>query len=190
MGTSPARCDVYHGAPAADGGTNEARTAWDETMTTEYGIDALRSAVQALEGAQFTDVSRTLDMVERGFTRQSELVRLHVQCPFRLLRGDRILLATADMRYPLDRDGDRSAAFDTRTTQFDRLATILTSLLAEKAPSVTQATLGAGGVVRLECGDGLRLEVFPDVSGPVECWRLFVKGSDDHYVFRARPPKD
>jgi len=159
-------------------------------MTTEYATDALRFAVRALEGAKFTDVGRTVDMVELGFTRQTESVRLHVQCPFRLIRGDRILLATADMRYPLDRSGDRSVAFDTRTTQFDRLAAIITSLLTEKVCSVTRAKLGAGGAVRLECGDDLRLEVFPDVSGPVECWRLFVKGSDDHFVFRARPKKD
>ncbi|MEU7876376.1 hypothetical protein [Dactylosporangium sp. NPDC049140] len=157
-------------------------------MTTEYAIDALRSAVRALEGAQFTDVGRTLDMVELGFVRGSESVRLHVQCPFRLMRGDQIVLATADMRYPVNRHGDRNAAFDARTTQFDRIAAILVeSVLAGTAHAVTRAEVGAGGAVRLECGDDLLAQIFPDVSGPIECWRLFVKGSDDHYVYRARP---
>lgn len=158
-------------------------------MTTEYAIDALRSAVGALEGAQLADVGRTVDMVELGLIRGSEWIRLHVHCPFRIVRADRILLATADMRYPLDRAVDRGAAFEARTTQFDRLATILAGHFAEKVYAVTRAELGAGGAVRLECGDDLRAEIFPDVSGPIECWRLFVKGSDDHFVYRARPPR-
>jgi hypothetical protein len=172
---------------AADRGANEAQAAWNETMTTEYAIDALRTAVGALEGARFTDVGRTLDMVELGFIRESEWVRLHVQCPFRLVRGDRILLATADMRYPVDRHADRDAAFDARTTQFDRIAAILESVLAGTAHAVTRAEVGAGGAVRFEFGDDLLAEIFPDVSGPIECWRLFAKGSDDHHVYRARP---
>jgi hypothetical protein len=29
----------------------------------------------------------------------------------------------------------------------------------------------------------LRIEVFPAVSGPIECWRLFIKGCDEYYVY-------
>jgi hypothetical protein len=79
-------------------------------MTTEYTIDRLRPAIRALEGARIADVGRTVDMVELGLRREAEWIRLHVHCPFRMVRNERVLLGSADMGYPLDRQDDQAAA--------------------------------------------------------------------------------
>ena len=39
----------------------------------------------------------------------------------------------------------------------------------------------------LEAVDDFWIEVTPDVSGPIECWRLFVTGEDEqHFSYQAR----
>jgi hypothetical protein len=46
----------------------------------------LATAISGLEGSRFVELGRTLNMVEVGFVRGEEEIRLHVQCPFRVVR--------------------------------------------------------------------------------------------------------
>ncbi|MER7282583.1 hypothetical protein ABT369_49935 [Dactylosporangium sp. NPDC000244] len=142
----------------------------------------LAAAIADLCRTRFVNVGRTLNMVEVGFMRGDDEVRLHVQCPFRLVRHSKVLLGSTDYLYPLKAHSDRAVAFDRYETQFDRRAQILTEALGDGLP-VREAHLRDDGAFYLATADELRIEVFPAVSGPIECWRLFVKGSDKHYVY-------
>jgi hypothetical protein len=155
---------------------------------TKYGLEDLRAGVRALEGGRLTDFGRTLNMVEVGVSRGDDIVRLHVQCPFRLVLRDKVVLGSADMRYPL-KGANPDTAYEDYATQYDRLAKILTAALDERVHPVIRADLLPGGAILLESIDDIRLEVFPDVSGPIECWRLFVKDVEGHLVYRARQPQ-
>jgi hypothetical protein len=146
----------------------------------------LAAAIANLCGIRFVNIGRTLNMIEVGFARGTDDVRLHVQCPFRVVRRARILLGSTDYRYPLPGHSDRGLAFDRYQTQFDRSAKRLTEMLGDGLP-VLEAHLRDDGAFRLATGNEMQIEVFPAVSGAIECWRLVVKGSDVHYVY---PPVD
>jgi hypothetical protein len=142
----------------------------------------LTAAIAELCETRFVAVGRTLDMVEVGFIRGDDEVRLHVQCPFRIVRHAKVLLGSTDYLYPLNRHADRALAFDRYETQFDRSAKLLTEMLGDGLP-VHDAHLRDDGAFHLATAEELRIEVFPAVSGPIECWRLFIKGSGEHYVY-------
>src|SRR4051812_8640590 len=111
-------------------------------MTTRYGTTDLQSAVRALEGARLAELGRTLDIAVLGSSRGQDDVRLHVVCPFRVRAADRILVGSADMRYPLDRNDEDS--FDKYRTQYDRVAEMITARFTEHSFSVVRAELGRG----------------------------------------------
>ena len=144
----------------------------------------LATAIADLCGTRFASVGRTLNMVEAGFVRGSDELRLHVQCRFRVVRGARILLGSTDFRYPLKGHSDRALAFDRYETHFDQAARLLNERLGDGLP-VREAHLRDDGAFYLATTEELRIEVFPAVSGPIECWRLFSMGSDEHYVYPA-----
>ncbi|MEU4239055.1 hypothetical protein [Actinoplanes sp. NPDC026619] len=154
--------------------------------STRQDQSELASAVRALEGARLVEVRRTLNIAIVGLLRGDEEVRLHAQCPLRIGVGDRLLMASGDMRYPLSGAGDRAEAFDSYRTNYDRFAEQVTARFAAHDFDIMRAELGRGGKITLEAVDDFWIEVAPDVSGPIECWRLFVKDSDEHFVYQAR----
>lgn len=153
-------------------------------MIVRFGVAELTAAVRDLTGARLVGVARTVNIIEINLVRDGVAVRLHVQCAFRLLKGDRIMMGSADLRYPVQSDADRDGAFDEYATRFDRSAELATSLLGRRVCPVLTAELGPGGALTLQVSDGLRVEVLPDVAGPIECWRLFAEGADEHFVYR------
>ena len=155
------------------------------TGRTLTSLDELAAAVDGLKGWRVTDVGRTLNMVEVGFARYGAVYRLHVQCPFRVVQHAHIALGSSDMYYPLDRKVGQDVAFDTYATQFDRSAKILTERLGPDGVPVLDAKMQENGAFFVEVEGAARFEVFPAISGPKECWRLFQKGSDVHYVYPA-----
>jgi hypothetical protein len=82
----------------------------------------LAAAIADLCGTWFVAVGRTLNMVEVGFIRGNDEIRLHVQCQFRVVRGARVQLGSTDFRCPLKDHSDRALAFDRYETQFDHSA--------------------------------------------------------------------
>jgi hypothetical protein len=145
--------------------------------------EELEAAVARLVSTRVTGFGRTVDMVEVGFRHGAGETRLHAPCPFRVTRGDAILLGSEDMRFPATRDGDAQAAFRDRTTMFERKARRLTDRFEAVGYFVETAESGPAGRFRLQLGDGVVIEVLPACAGPVEQWRLFDRGTDRHYVF-------
>ncbi|MFE7773925.1 hypothetical protein ACFU5O_08495 [Streptomyces sp. NPDC057445] len=134
-----------------------------------------------LDQAVLRTVGRAADMgvVELTGARGEEL-GLHIQCPFRFVHDDRVLLGSRDMRYP--QKGAGPDAFDTFSTMYDARAELLNDVFRKAEPRVESVHLGKAGDLALSWGPGVRLEVFPDCSGQEEAWRVLVRGGA-HYGY-------
>ncbi|WP_026423741.1 hypothetical protein [Actinokineospora inagensis] len=141
----------------------------------------LDEALRALRGARWTDVDRTVNMAEVGFQLGDVEFRLHVQCPFRIVHREKVLLGSVDMRYPQRRSDDPGEAFDERVTMYDRNARKLTDRLTT-TDTVSDTSLEPDGAFTITVADDIRIQAFPASAGPVEAWRLFERGADIHYV--------
>ncbi|MEV0975479.1 hypothetical protein [Streptomyces sp. NPDC049915] len=131
-----------------------------------------------LTGAEIRSVGRAADMGVLELTGpHGELLGLHVQCPFRIVHGDQVLLGSRDMGYV--RDGAEDDAF---ATLYDDRAALLNRVLDGARPTVETVHEGAAGALTLEATSGLRVEVFPDRSGGEESWRALARGGP-HYGY-------
>ncbi|MEV6284021.1 hypothetical protein [Kribbella sp. NPDC051770] len=124
-----------------------------------------------LIGANVGSVGRALTMgiVELTGSRGQRLA-IHAQCPFRLLHDEKILLGSADMKFP--QRGTGTAAFDEFRTIFDSAAVIVNDILGRLDGLVSEVQISSGGALIVRWSAGMTLEVFPDSSGPVEAWRV------------------
>jgi hypothetical protein len=142
-------------------------------------LPELKAALHELVGSRATEIGRTVNMVELGFDKGGETYRMHIQCAFRAVREELILIGTADMSFPRD-----DTAFDSRATRYDRNATMLTDRFQAGVFQVTEVKMSDSGSFVIELSHGVRLEAMPTCSGPFEAWRLFVKGDiDRHFVY-------
>lgn len=138
------------------------------------------SVRRLLGGARLRSVGRAADMGVLALTGAGgEDVALHVQCPFRVVHGDRVMLGSGDLRYVRDGVAEEEA-FDAFATRYDDRAADLNRVLDGDGPVVGNVVLGPGGSLTLEAGRELRIEVVPDRSGRDECWRAFVRGGPHH----------
>jgi len=115
---------------------------------------------------------------------------LHVQCAWRIIRGDEILVGKEDLYQPED---PRSSP-DFNWEEGNLQDALLRKLFMDggRQFTVVGTALRAAGQLDILFDDELRLEVFPNSSriGDTEHWRLLVptKGSDrtiqaPHIVF-------
>ncbi len=104
---------------------------------------------------------------------RGEEVSLHIQCPFRFVGGEHVLLGSADMKYP-QRDAGPDA-YDSYRTVYDAQAGVFNDevIPALSTAEVSAVDVAADGFLTLTWPDDLRLQVFPACSGPVEAWRVF-----------------
>ncbi|MFD3735617.1 hypothetical protein [Streptomyces sp. NPDC058632] len=128
-----------------------------------------------LLGATVHSVGRAADMgVVEFAARHDEVINAHLQCPFRIVQEGKLLIGSRDMRYA--QRGAGAEAFDRFETVYDSRAATLNGVLERLRPVVGEVALGDAGSVTVEWQPGFRLEVFPDCSGSVESWRVFVRG--------------
>lgn len=125
----------------------------------------------------------------KGGTRTVGEWALHVQCPWRLIRAPRILVARRDCFYEADSDAhyDRDGGGESR---FDRLAKPLNLQFENSPPRVELIMVDSVGGFTLHLAGCYDFEVFPDESTGSDCehWRLFQPGSEqEHFVFPRRP---
>ncbi|MFD4720335.1 hypothetical protein ACFWOY_09135 [Streptomyces sp. NPDC058423] len=144
------------------------------------GVDEEAEGVRRLlHQAVVRSVGRAVGMGVVEFTGPGgEELGLHIQCPFRFVHDDRVLLGSQDMKYP--QKGAGPSAFDDFRTVYDERAQLLNGLLTKAGPRVESVDLGKAGDLTLSWGPGIRLEVFPDCSGREEAWRVLVRGGAHH----------
>lgn len=147
-----------------------------------------RAANMAVLG--FGQSVTTLDF--RGNPRENARFRLHLQCPWRLVRGDSILLGFFDMFEPADASIDR-ADFDWTSMRslLDESCDRFLKSIAEAPPIVQNVEADNYGGFRLVFSGEVQLHVFPtrqstprDEQGcSSEVWRFFGHRSDgEHFV--------
>jgi hypothetical protein len=104
---------------------------------------------------------------------------LHVQCAWRIVRGEKVVVADIDLYEPRDENQPVDAA---------KGRTLLDKSIAElfagetRSFAISRVEVGAAGAVRIIMSDHA-LEIFPRRSGDAEHWRLFRGGTEDpHFV--------
>ncbi|GHG41142.1 hypothetical protein [Streptomyces hydrogenans] len=130
---------------------------------------------QLLMGATVRSVGRAADMaVVELQGPQGATIGIHVQCPFRVLQEETLILGSRDMRYARQRPN--IDAFDRFETVYDARAATLNKILGQLQPTVHDVTLGQAGSLAVEWQPYFRVEIFPDCSGSAESWRVFEQG--------------
>jgi hypothetical protein len=114
---------------------------------------------------------------------------LHVQCAWRISRGDEVIVGSRDVYYPADYSGSGSVPpeFDWERDP-NRRDKLLLSLFESntKRFNVQGIDVGAAGNLRIDLDNGLSLDIFVDESLPAEQWRLFEKSKKGHFVVKSR----
>jgi hypothetical protein len=158
-------------------------------------------ALRRLVGLRLSIARRAADMAVFHFGRVTELidgsvgeVALHVQCPWRI-RGPRgVVTGRSDLWEPLL--GPRRAGWDYErdgNVLDDRLWRLLggydkrTRSAVNDSSRLTVESVAADAVggAAIRMSGGYHLELFPEASRGEE-WRLFVPGSDHHFVVGRR----
>jgi hypothetical protein len=133
----------------------------------------------------------------RGQVREVGELALHVQSPWRLRVGGRILVGSYDLNFPrgvCERSGIPDD-FDWGMSP-NRLDELAEHVRASLLPAdVLDVVVGAAGAFTLLLRGDLGLDVFPNASSESEHWRLFVPGDNEreHLIHEAEPcpsPKD
>jgi hypothetical protein len=160
-------------------------------------IGSHESALRALQGLRLRCAGRACDLLwlhfgdyrtvvdRRGMTREVGEWALHLQCPWRFIRSNSIVLASTDFyyypegedSYDFQRGGE--SLFDRRANQFNRV-------LDTGEFRVSNVSCGVCGEFRLTLSPELHFSVFPaasDGSPFGEFWRLFRPSEEEpHYV--------
>ncbi|MET9243033.1 hypothetical protein [Nonomuraea sp. NPDC003709] len=140
--------------------------------------------LELIHGATLTAVGRAADLgiLEFASATGDGEIFLHLQCPFRILYGGDLLIASGDMGYPSTTAGPRPTD-PPGGSVFDERSLMLNQAIDRIRPMVTKATVELQGLLVVEMAPAFLLQVFPDCSGRVEMWRLFARGSSVHYGF-------
>jgi hypothetical protein len=120
--------------------------------------------------------------VKDYYGRPSEIgeYAMHVQCAWRIVRDDNVIVGSRDLYYPAgDTQNDSiPESFDWDRDQ-NRRDNLLESLFSGRGFTVRSVHLAAAGMCRIEFDEDASLEIFPDDSLTHEHWRLFATQDAD-----------
>lgn len=166
--------------------------------------EAIEQALFPLLGLPLWAISRAANMEgfhfgERHFTTSRFGNRapievgeyaLHVQCAWRIVDSERIIVASRDVYEPAGELADEPANFDWDVHGANRCDERVSALLAmhdQRPLHVTTVTADVYGGFQLFLSEGYALQVFPNDSCPGERWRLFKPDTDDdHFVVTGK----
>jgi hypothetical protein len=110
---------------------------------------------------------------------------IHIQCPWRITKARRIVVAYHDYYY--DPKGDALNDWDARgKNRFDHIAKTLNSRFKSLPIGILSTSVDDFGGFVMKLAHGYQLEVFPDGSLPdAELWRIFQPNMDKkHFVVK------
>jgi len=117
---------------------------------------------------------------------------VHVQCAWRFVHEEKVIVGSEDIFYPSDPSEGNLSEFDWQK-QPNRQDRLLQNLLQDEShPLVVERLIpGVAGRVTLVFSDGFLLELFP-AGSENEGWRLFRPDTDEpHFVvFGSRTAKE
>lgn len=120
----------------------------------------------------------------RGNPKEVGEFALHLQCAWRIVQGDRVVVASRDLYYPAGSNTTEvPEGFRWDVQGANRLDERLERFLQDASPFVVHVEAGLAGAFHLFLGNNVSLEVFPDDSFDGEHWRLFRPYLDEpHFV--------
>ncbi|MCG8350076.1 MAG: hypothetical protein MI924_20105 [Chloroflexales bacterium] len=159
--------------------------------------ERIRDTLQVLVGLPMWDAGRAANLIwfhfgakqlikgRKGDLREVGEYALHLQCAWRIVHLDSIVVASNDRLYPRDDPRHEPPDFDWMVPGANRCDEQLECLFTTFDPSqlIVQAveTDRVGGF-QLSMGRGLALEVFPNNSFDAECWRFFCFSRDERHL--------
>ena len=148
---------------------------------------ALWRCLRAADMATFDFGKRRASLDFRGNPREVGDLALHVQCAWRITRGDRVVVGNNDLYYPADYVGEQNVVppdFDWSRNP-NRRDRLLSSLFEDGTKEFTVQTVEVcpAGNLYIPLSEGLCLDVFPNDSSTDEYWRLFEPDKEGpHFV--------
>lgn len=128
----------------------------------------------------------------RGKPREVGEYALHVQCAWRFVQNEKVLVGNRDLYYPAGYRDPREEipkGFKWDVQGANRCDELLTNLFKGGANQFVVLRIEAGhaGELALLLEGGLTLQIFPNDSLDGEHWRLFRPGSNEpHSVFTGK----
>jgi hypothetical protein len=154
----------------------------------------LATAVASLVGLPLWSSGRAADLqwfafgdrrtitTSNGKEREVGEFALHVQCPWRIVCDDKIVVGSADLHYPADETAEvPEDDWDGVVTRRDRRVSALFES-GRRFFTVKQVDVGDAGALRIALDEGYALEIFPQSSVNNEDWRLFRPYLDEPQV--------
>lgn len=130
-------------------------------------------------------------VTKRGGTKEIGEYALHVQCGWRIRRGDQVVVGGRDLYYP-PKDSDVALDdFDWDVQGANRRDKGIADLFQNETRQflVREVEVGHAGGFTLIFDDEYALDVFPDDSLSEEHWRIFKPSAEEpHFVVTGERP--
>src|SRR5579862_7274722 len=140
-----------------------------------------------MAGFEFGRKTQPLDV--QGNVRETGEWALDVQCAWRILHQDAIVVASRDVYYPAEYSGFTNIPSDFDWERDPNLRDkLLRSLFKSRAGGsiVQNVDVGIAGNLHISLDGDVCLEIFVDDSLGEEHWRLFEIGKSGHFVVTGR----
>ncbi len=120
----------------------------------------------------------------RGNPKEVGEYALHLQCAWRIVRGEEVVVGSRDLYYPAGcTSPEVPPGFQWDVQGANRLDERLQQFLATAELRVSDVKAGDAGSLKIFLGNDVCLEVFPDDSFDTEHWRFFRPYLDEpHFV--------
>ena len=121
----------------------------------------------------------------KDIERVGPLLVIHVQCPWRFIGRDMVIVGSRDMYLPAGNSLKVPPVFNWDVPGANRCDERMKQLLGDTDSHfvIEQIEADSTGAVRLSMSEGYRLEIIPDTSAETEHWRLLGPGAPrDHFV--------
>jgi hypothetical protein len=151
---------------------------------------ALWRCLRAADMATFDFGQRRTSVNWKGDPREVGELALHVQCAWRIVQKDRIVVGSRDLYYPAEySDGDpvpENFDWERHPNRRDKLLASLFEMGARRF-TVSRVEVGTVGSLHIILSDDLSLDLFPHDSLNAEHWRLFEPDKEGpHFVLTGR----
>ena len=164
----------------------------------------IESVMSPLMGLPLWDAGRAADLLWLAFGQRRTIpdfqgkpkevgeYALHVQCAWRFVQGEKVLVGNRDLYYPRgyrDTKEEIPKEFNWDVQGANRCDEMLAVLFAGGAKQyvIQRVEVGQAGELALLMESGLTLQIFPNDSLEGEHWRIFRPGSDErHSVFTGQ----
>lgn len=170
--------------------------AHDRNHLKQSSKEGIHQSLSALIGMPLWAAGRAADLAWlhfgerrvvkdfRGNPKEVGEFALHLQCAWRIVEGDRVVVGSRDLYYPAGSSTTEVPEdFRWDVQGANRLDERLEEFFQDANLYVVHVEAGLAGAFHLFLGNNVSLEVFPDDSFDGEHWRLFRPYVDEpHFV--------